>query len=419
MSSHLLPVKTGNEQIPVQYRNLLVDSFTPSASLVMVHDSMAYVLFQNKSSPYSAPLYRINMFTGESQLVHTFTTSDMGNIMVGSMLMDDNYLYLIASATASSSSISRTIVVFSYEEDANQQLTFTKVTTSTDSVATNGFGKAVWYDRNKILVPYANGFMLFDPEYFIYTKYKRSDTSVDYKDIAVGDKLVMMTNASTSADTVFAYRKDTDEFFTITLPTTDPCVVCYDNKRKRFYFANTGYLYTYDETTETLLSTRNLPWTNPYSISYTNGGVIVTQTSSTRVYIYDVDFDQTISFLLRWTMPALSIYYPTQISILDGFWLCARNTLCITDYSGYSKYNFGHKYETFTLLFNTQTESQFTYDSRFVTFGGTWMKVHDGDINLNMVSDPTLPNVKRAHVIRSTYKFLNELKITWRGSENQ
>lgn len=417
MSEHLIPVKTGNEQIPVTYRNLGY-TFSPYTSCCVEHDSMLYCFVKDNASGTSK-MYRMNMFTGEAIPYATFTINELTNNLftdIGQMLIDDKHMYLINN-TSGNTQLS--ICIYSLR-GGNEVFDGTtplpciyryKFNTSIN-VNNTCYGKMAWYDDNTILIPTTYGFLLFDINTRDCTIKTRS-TSCNCFDIAIGEKLIIMTNANQSNDTLLCYRKSDETFFTVQMPTTTASAICYE--KGKFYVANTNYLYVFNENTETVVSTHNIPWANPYTICVYNDAVYVNEKGTSAAYIFDFNFNNYMKFYTQWSMPGSSYLHtqPVYPCMVDGFWFILKNTLCIVDYTGYSKYNFGYKYESISILFNqNELPHIISYDPRFVSFNETFMEIHDGDLNYQFTPHEEYEDVKTTTVHKSDYKFINTAKFS-------
>lgn len=418
MSEHLIPVKTGNEQIPVQYRTLT--SLNPGCVACAVHNAILYYIVQKwgyyDSETGPTQLYRLNMLTGESIRYATFTQDQLTRglfVRLGGMLVDDDNLYI------TNRSGSLCIVTFKLRDpsvpfDSNTPLQFVRASSpGAWSYQIQAYGRMKWYDKNTICMPAGSqGIAYYMTKSGVWYRKTHSLGSPTVRSFAVGEKFIFLTNSYDSSDGVFGYRigSDPDQFFKFSLPTTQSSVVCYDPDRKRFYFANTNYLYIYDEKTESIVEIRNVPWPQPYSIEYSMGAVYLLCVDSDKAYVYDIEGRGYISFTMKF-----GIYddyrQATYDCVSDGFWFIPRNQLCIVDYSGYSKYNFGYKYNSLTILCNKQTMHEFQYQQQFVTFDDTYMAIHDGIISYPFAKDETDPRFKIAKVNKKDYKFINRTQF--------
>lgn len=411
---NLLPVRTGNESFPVQYRT--IESLAAVRSgIAYVHDAVLYVLQQNNRNNYSlatqdgkAHINTINLFTGEmTKYAELDWVDDLDNIneYIGDMLVDDDYIYLSTSYGYP------TVHIFQRRDVSAPGATMRLLKVGTfrrtyDNV--NACGKMCFYDDQYILMTYSYGVLLFDKQRHVFIQ-KGGSSSYSIKDFANGENLIMMTNWSRSSTTIIGYRKSTGTYFTQSLPTIDVACVAYEDGK--FYFANVNYLYVYDEATETVVETRNIPWAQPKNICIWNRTAYVISDNSARAYIHDMNSNTSQTFILAWTISTLSSSEITRSHVSEGFWFVAYESLMISDYSGYSKYNFGYKYESVAVMCNLANIQKFTYDPRFVTFTDTFMAIHDGDIEYELTPTDENPLIKSVSVSKNDYKFLNRIQF--------
>lgn len=389
MSTHLLPVKTGNEQFPVRYRNIHPAGVEIYSSVTTEKDKMMYIgaSTRNYNGHGEFLFYKMNLLTSRFETVGEISWNDIGQRYVGSILADDEYLYI--------SSIDRAQILI-FKLDTLAYIGLYQYSTS----AFQAYGKMDWLNDTTICIAYSNGFLFFDTKSRTYS-FEQYSTSYSYCDMAVGKRLIVANKGSSSANSVVAYRMDERSFFTFSLTTNDIAVSCY--KDGKFYMANTQYLYIYDEETETF-ETINVPWTNPRTISYTNGTVFVTCRNSTRLYIYNIERKEYRYIILPWTIRDFSNSYATVPTAFEGYFFIEYLTFGIIDYSGDSKYNFGYKYDVLTLLFNKENQSQFTFDPRFITFHESYMTMHNGDIMYPFNTIDQANHIKSTKIRKSDYK---------------
>lgn len=414
MSSHLLPMKTGNEQFPVQYRNVV--STTKIASTITVeHNSMLYILKQNtytvSDSQYDgkAYIYTINLFTGSmTKYAELDYVTDLDSVgAISDMLVDDNFIYL----TRITNSGNKPVIIIFKQRNPNAQnasISLEKIGSYEYYTNTlNGYGKMQWLDDNHICIGCNYGVMFFDTNLRVFETVP-TNSQYTFRSFAVGNDLIIYTNESTSASTIIIYDRTTREYTTQSLPTTDPACIAYSNGK--FYICNQNYLYIFDEATQTVVKTVNIPWLKPKDVQAFNDVVYVISESSARSYIYDTKYNASYSFILPWTIGKMKWDDITRGCVSEGFWFVMNETLMIADYSGYSKYNFGYKYESLTVMFNRDTMAQCVYDPRFVSFDETTMSVHDGDIEYPLTPTST-PSIKSVHVSKEDYHILNHVQF--------
>jgi len=415
MSEHLLPVKTGNEQFPVTYRNIGygVDSYY--CGITYEHNAMLFCLKQNHYNSNQSATYNgkafidvINLFTGDIRHyaeLDYFTDLDQSDI--GGIVVDDNYLY-ISNAWTNTDSYRR-IFIFKLKDWSSPSLQLERVGAYKYS---GGYyaatGKLIQCDRNTLVSMTRTDLILFDINHRAYIPYAHGFGN-DIRDYAVGNKYIVITKDANSTPNVRLFNRSTKEFTSVSLPTTGVASVGYYGGK--YFFANANYLYIMDEETLEILTTKNIPWTKAADLCVSDHAVYVIQDNSAYAYIYDYEHDETQKFMLSWTIPTTNTSNITRCCVSENFWFIYRNTLMSCDYSGYSKYNFGYKYESIVVLCNISQIQKFTYDSRFVTFTETFMFVHDGDLEYTFEPVEDQEHIKSVSISKSDYRFINSIQF--------
>lgn len=462
MSSHLLPVKTGRESFPVKYRNMHPYSLTWCPALTCERSKCLYIVVQAyrrySTQPATATddgrvyFYSQNLITNEFNELGVATWEQMQSMYIFWMLVDDNFFYFSMYDQSANN-----VVICIYSKKSLAIVGKYKYGSSYPGA----YGKMQWFDTHTLVMQYQAGVLFFDINTKTFRYVARSvGGAYAAADIAVGKEFIMMTSSSTSVNAVLMYRISDETFSTFSLQTSNVAMCCYANDR--FYIANTQALYVYAEYAEDMESIVAAPWVDVRSLSYTNNTFFATRLSSNRVYIYGFDFQfiltterpddwaanymeyfvkdaqgrpvhvrseggtvpewventyytkeytlQDHRFLnMPWTVYGASNIYAFEPTAFQGLFFLAKETLCTIDYSGNSKYDFGSKYDVINLVFNRSTQSQFTYDPRFIIFTDTYMTMRNGDIRYTFSDYETESGLqlKRAVVHKSDYKKFN------------
>lgn len=407
MSQYLLPVKTGDEQFPVRYKSIFYGSWEPYNSLLTEHNKALYMYSQQyynqynpSQGPGNAQLYKMNLLTSSVTKVCNFTYTQLSSCTIGGILADDNYLY------ASASSGNLKIVIFKLKKAAGASetdpLPIDDTYTNT-SLVYRCAGKILWFNKT-IVMCIATGYLMYNTETHTASQKAYNGSNFSFNDFAVGQRYFVSTMQYSGQ--LYIYDSTLNSWSTATLPTSNtPCIAYEDEK---FYIANSGKLYVYSESGMELLNTYNGNWGEPKTVSVTRGKVYVTVKNSNRLYVYDTTIPKQTSFYLPWNIQGDMSQYPLYPLAWEGFYFLLQFTLCIVDNTGESKYNFGPKYENILLMMNKDTQSQYTFDPRFITFEDTFMTMHDGDITDKPIMPVDLENhIKKISVSKSEYKFLN------------
>lgn len=420
MSLNLLPVKTGNEQFPVRYRDIFSGNWNPYHVFMCERNKALYMLTQQNydssyptSNPGNAQLHKMNLFTSETYKICDFTvnqfridTNTTG--VVGGMLVDDNYIYFsFANVTYPTISVFKLKTVEGVAAQYPLEPVGTYKWPSDSSTNINCYGKIKWVDDHTIAMATERGFCFFNTKTKTFTR-EYNENKMYCNDFAVGEMYVIATRTSTSTPNVYILNRDDKIYSTMTLPSSNVACITYDNGK--FYVANNSKLYIYDEATLTVERTINGAWGDPSSISITNGVVYIAVKSSNKFFIYNINTSTQNSVYLQWVISSFSSSYQNYPYAWEGFCFILQNNLCIMDNSGISKYNFGPKYENVLLMLNKSEEHNYQFDSRFIQFEDTFMTMRDGDLEYNLQTIDSENHIKSASISKSDYKFLNQIQ---------
>ena len=386
MSTHLLPVGKGSSTT-IKYRQIK-STGTVTSALTYEYNRMLYVGLLLDNTTFQ--LQKIDLLTNEMTKIADIPKSSIGNYYIGGMVVDDNYVYLTNAYNGSSSY--QTL----YRIDLSTQVIKSFRAPGTFQC----FGKIVRYDDNTLIIANNYGFMFFNTLSGTWT-YKTQSTDYGTRyDLSVG-KNIIMCHYYSSSTTLWIYRIKQDTFGTIELKIKGNSVSCYYNGK--FYIADYNYLSIVDEETETLESTILVPWSNPKTISCTNGILFVTQKNSSSIFIYDLNKKMYSRIVLQWTVPSLSESGITQPTAFKGYFFLPYITLGIVNYAEDVKYNLGYKFDQFTFIFNAKLKDEYTFDENFVSFEDSYLTINDGVINLTPTVVDAENKIKKVHVNKSQY----------------
>lgn len=396
MSRYLIPIKTGNEQFPVSYRNYLPAIVDKGSIASTIEHRTLYIGSVVKTTGSTQWILRIDvvsLLTWEHRHVGDIQFIEIGSRQIGSILVDDTMIYVSSMNQA-------TIYVFDIET-----LAF-KYSAQYSTSSMQAYGKMQWFDEQTICFAYGAGFVFFDTVKQQFT-YKPHTTQYDVIDISVGKHAIMSNRNVATADSVIMYHIDTETFSTLSLTSNAVAVSCYENGK--FYIANPAYLYIIDEATQTIEKTIVTSWSAPHTINVTNGTVFVTCVNSDRLYVYDTNSNTSLYVILPWTFPNWSSGYSYVNAAQQGSFFLPFNTLLQLSYSGQSKYNFGPKSSNMSIMFNTSTEPKFTYDNRFITFHDSYVSIHNGVIQKPFETYDDTMHMKSVHISKSEYNHIIRL----------
>ena len=130
-----------------------------------------------------------------------------------------------------------------------------------------------------------------------------------------------------------------------------------------------------------------------------------------KIYLYDMKERYTRSIIIHWTIPDFNSSYTYIPSTLSGLYFFPYYTILQMDYSGYFKYNFGPKSMDMSILYNSDNDSHFTYDERFVEFTESYVTIHDGMITKQLQPFDPVNSIKSIPMNRSEYNVIKRLVL--------
>ena len=401
MSTHLLPVKRGDEQIQVSYRNLNTSSNYLQSCVSTISHKMLYVCIDQYNSSDLAwsghRIFKLNLITGAFSLVGSIPWNDIGsgtNGAVGSILVDDTTLYI--------SSIKQAKIV-AYDLSSFELIDTFLYSTS----AFRAYGKMQWIDEETFCCLYDNGILKVKTHPMSGTFQALSMTTSS--DFAVGKKIIVANKKSAESNSLFVYDITAETGAYTALSSNAVAVSCYENGK--FYIANNASLMIFDEETRTLERTIVARWGATRGIMVSNGTVIVHCTSSNRLYMYDTKVDKDRYLILPWTVPGWTDNQAYYGASDRGLYYLPYITMCQIEYDGYTKYNFGPKYSQFAVFYNSSTAAQFTYNTEFVEFTDSYVTVKDGSLIIPFETYDAGNHIKVAHVSKSDYNIMKRSRI--------
>jgi hypothetical protein len=402
---YLLTVGTSNT-IPVKYRQINkyvsedVGQLTGTlySHVSCEHNRLLYIGILVGST---FRLQKLNLLTNALDHIIDIPQSSIGNYYIGDILADDDYLYITNSANGNSS----------YRSIYRLNLSDHTISSFTSPSGQNFqcYGKMCWFDKRTIVIGHQYGFMLFDTKTTQWAVKTQSSSYGSRDEMSVGKRLLMSHYYTTSTTSPAIYRTDLGTFDQITLPSSAISISCYENGK--FYIAQTNYLHIYDEETETIERSVVIPWTNPKTIDIADGVVYATQKGSNTMYIYDTKNDMFRRIILPWTIPNVNAGYVTRPTTFKGYYFIPYITMGIVNYTTAAKYNLGYKFNQYISIYNSNEESKYTYDSRFVSFKDSYMTIHDGIVTVPFEVIDESNHFKSASIDKSQYTKIKSISF--------
>lgn len=398
MSLNLIPVKSGNYDVDISYENFLPSTTDLYSTISTISHRVLWMAFQYRS--YLIKIYKYNIITNELSFVCDIPTTITGSYYIGSILADDNHLYL---STIQSYTM---IYEFNLNEFNGTSLKLNRMYPY-NSYTPQAYGKMQWVNDSTIVMGYNAGFLFLDLKTRKYT-FKAHTSTNNTQDISVGKKLIVSNRNTAVSEPLFIYNMDDETFSTKSLTTTAVSVSCYVDGK--FYIANQNYLYIMDEETQEI-TTLNATWGVPRTINFSKNTVFVTVRSSNRLYMYNINTNEIRYIILRWTIPTVNNSYAIINSTYNGNIYIPYYTLAKAAGLHSAKYSFGRIVDYLTLLYNIDNANQFTYDSRFIGFTNSYMYLKDGSIEYPVETIDETNHIKSCSIDKIEYKKFKSVKL--------
>lgn len=425
----LLPVGIGNK-MPSRYKSYLGGFINNSEAITAVNSGVSC---ERNRNIYSATLCndtvvrftKLNLVTNTSTIIKDIPKTQLGNTYYGGLLVDDEYMYLTSSYN------NNTRIIYRISLDPNNTTVDQYSPGSDSNYSFNCFGKMEWWNDHTIIICYRYGFLLFDTKTLTWTVKNKSDSISPRYDFAVGKKYAMaMYGGNSQSAWVCDIETNTWYGFKETwgswIGKYQNCC-CYANGK--FYVTQQNYLYIVDEdemaqcleTGETLnIHSIVTPYSSltPKTINYADGVLYITILNSQTLYIYDIANDRFTSTALPFAMNGWDQNGWCRPTSFRGYFFAANIRLYVINFVEYAKYNMGYKYDQFSFLTNSDHESEYEYDERFVSFTDSYMTIHDGDIQLPLEVIDETNHILKVDMDKSQYNEFISFKLTKEREED-
>ena len=324
----------------------------------------------------------------------TFDSSGGTNVC-GSLLADDNYLYLFRSKQDTNNWSHYCMRI---PMDPSASITY-HAPTQDYNFTVNAYGEAAWLSNNEIALISKNSLLVFNTKSLNWTRYADADDGDFRNDFTVGKYTMLTFWCSTSCtgprrwSVATRTRVTTGDTGLSNMPAGIKCSCYADGK---FYIAQIGHIYVYEDSPDcapVFIEDILAPFTSltPKTILYAKGILYVMMASSPTLYIYHIQNQQWASMFMPFTNSGLSntgskYYRPTTF---DTYFFVEHLKLLTVNFAKYAKYKIGEKSTTLLVRTNDNHRTEYTYDDRFITIDDIGMDFHKGYISkqLTMVDD--------------------------------
>lgn len=317
------------------------------------------------------------------------TALDTYENTLGSLLVDDNYMYLISSRN---DSVYDPIKVLCVPFDESISYAAYTAPIYQSQYSGNGYGAAEWFSPNEILVMSMYGFVVFNTKTHGFS-YKVNDSGFGIRnDMSFGKNIIICHWYDDACGGPRRYNKTTFEYYTTSLPFTfekGKKVSCYDDGK--FYITMKGHLYVTKETDDyslELLEDILTPYSSliPKTISISDGIIYVTCQSSPTLFMYNMKYESWYSLTLPFSVGAMTSSSLFKPAVFRGFFFIGNMKLFVTNFNAVTKYRIGQKNSNILIHTINQTGIDYTYDDRFVTIDETGINCHTGYITKEFTS---------------------------------
>lgn len=346
----------------------------------------------------------------------TFDSSGGGNVC-GSLLADDNYLYLFRSKQDTNNWSHYCMRI---PMDPSASITY-HAPTQDYNFTVNAYGEAAWLSSNEIALISKNSLLVFNTKSLNWTRYADVDDGDFRNDFTVGKYTMLTFWCSTSCTGPRRWSVATRNRVTtsaMVMPAGIKCACYADGK---FYVAQIGHIYVYEDNPEcepTLVEDILTPFTSltPKTITYSKGILYVMMASSSTLYIYHIKNQQWASMFMPFTNSGLgntgSKYY--RPASFDTYFFVEHLKLLTVNFAKYAKYKIGEKSTTLLVRTNDNHRTEYTYDDRFITIDDVGMDFHKGYINkqLTIIDETNRIYESESYVHSDEYKTVIKYDFT-------
>ena len=317
------------------------------------------------------------------------TALDSYENTLGSLLVNDNYMYLISSRNDSYHDPIRVLCV-----PFDESLPYAGYSAPGfwNQYSGNGYGAAEWFSPNEIIVMSMYGFVVFNTKTHEFS-YKVDDSGFGIRnDMSFGKNIIICHWYNDECGDPRRYNKTTFEYYATSLPFTfekGKKVSCYDDGK--FYITMKGHLYITKETDDYSLELLNdilTPYSSliPKTISISDGIIYVTCESSPTLFMYNMKYESWYSLTLPFSVGAMTSSSLFKPAVFRGFFFIGNMKLFVTNFNAVTKYRIGQKSSNILIHTIDQAGVDYTYDDRFVTIDETGINCHTGYITKEFTS---------------------------------
>lgn len=287
-------------------------------------------------------------------------------------------------------------------------------------------GRIEWYDDTYTSIVTGDNsakhdMYLFNIKSNQYTVLSDNSPGVNWWDIAVSDKSILLVDKDSNYCHINIYNKQSKTWTTINQNDYGEEFGCCYGDGKFYVITPTHLVVIEDKTPYTIANSYYVEWGNNNKVirpTYCNGAVIVPRYNSQWLYVFNLKREMYSMMYLAWNTNAHEAsrakmcspcayrsyyFYPGGVSAL------------YLNYMGNDKYNIGYKYAQYQISYNTESESSFEYDDAYVEMTDTCALISDG-YQLYEVEEYDENHVTHIDVSKENYQFAYGFKL-YKGDE--
>ena len=349
-------------------------------------------------------------------------TSGTRNAAGGSLLVDDNYMYLVASNFNDTTYPVRLIRV---PFDLGQSVTAYAGTQWSWDWCGNGFGKAEWISSNQIAVMTYKYFAIFNTTSLSWS-FKSDTSDLDNRnEFVVGKYSAINFWYSNDCNGPRVYDKSLNRCTNVTITALPKAIKCACYADGKFYVTQTGHIYVYTDNPEHNMIVEEdilTPYSSlrPKTISCSDGILYVTCANSPTLYMYNITAEQWYSTSLPFNVGAYGIADNFRPACFKGYFFIGSMKLYVTNFNTITKYRIGQKSSVLMIQTNDNFENPYEYDDRFITIDESGINAHTGYItkDLTLIDDENRIFESEPFVKSDEYNILIEYVFTLREEED-
>ena len=287
-------------------------------------------------------------------------------------------------------------------------------------------GRIEWYDDTYTSIVTGDNsakhdMYLFNIKSNQYTVLSDNSPGVNWWDIAVSDKSILLVDKDSNYCHINIYNKQSKTWTTINQNDYGEEFGCCYGYEKFYVITPTHLVVIEDKTPYTIAKSYYVAWGNNNKVirpTYCNGAVIVPCYNSQWLYVFNLKREMYSMMYLAWntnTHEASRGNMCSPCAYRSYYFYPGGVSALYLNYMGNDKYNIGYKYAQYQISYNTESESSFEYDDAYVELTDACALISDG-YQLYEVEEYDENHVTHIDVSKENYQFAYGFKL-YKGDE--